>query len=105
MPYIYNLVKYWNELIKTLIDLKINLQKINNSKLETFIIVIISFFMNNIIIRLSFFKKILLLANISMHIVLEIFFFIINNAKIYFIDQEISRNYLILYRLSLLLDV
>ena len=61
---------------------KIGAQKIDGSKLDTFVIVIALFSIKNIEKKSRVFKELFLLADISMDIVLSIFFIILNNVKI-----------------------
>ena len=60
----------------------IRVQKIDNSSLETYKIVIAAFQVLDKLGRACFFYEIFLLANISMNVVLRILFLTLNNANI-----------------------
>lgn len=69
------------------IDIKA--QKINNFTFKIFIkIVIAGFQILKKLNRVYFFKKIFLLANISIDIIFEMFFLIFSNTNILFIDWK-----------------
>lgn len=57
-------------------------QKINNSKLKTLVMEIVFFQVNDKDKKPQRFKKTLLLTKISIDVVLEIFFLILNNVKV-----------------------
>lgn len=69
---------------------KFSIKKIDNSRLEIFEMVIIFFLIDNKAKISLFFNKIFLFIDISIDIALEIIFFILRNAKIYFTDRKLN---------------
>lgn len=68
-----------------------------NSRLETFSMVIASFLVDAKNKKLRFFEETFLLANISIEVTLEMFFFTLSNIEINFINQELRwRSYTII---------
>lgn len=59
-------------------------QKIDDTTLKTFEIVIAAFLVYDKAENICFFKEIFLLSNISMDMALRIFFLTLSNADIYF---------------------
>lgn len=65
-------------------------QRIDNSRLEIFDIVIASFLINDKNENSRFLKEMFLLADISMGIALGILFLILSNVKVNFGNQELK---------------
>ena len=65
-------------------------QKIDDSILETFGMVLASFQMKNKLKRTRFFQETFLLANISLKVVLSIAFLTFSNANIQFAEKELT---------------
>lgn len=68
----------------------VNDQKINNSRLKTYQIVIVSFQMNEKEWKFLIFQKTFLLLDINIDIAFRIVFFILNNIKVNFSEQELK---------------
>ena len=64
-------------------------QKIDDTTLDTFEIVVAAFLVTDKTNQVRFFEKIFLVTNISPEIVLGIFFFILNGANINFLSREL----------------
>lgn len=64
----------------------IKAQKIDNIILNTYKIVVIAFSVTDKVNSIKFFKQIFLIDNVSLEIVFEMLFFILNNANIDFLD-------------------
>lgn len=76
---------------------RIDAQKIDGSLLKIYEIVTVIFFIENHFRRIWFFKKIFLLADISMVLVLEIFFLSFSNTDIKFnVEEFIWRKFTIM---------
>lgn len=76
---------------------KISTQKINISNIKIFRIVIASFLIEYKRRKSQFFEKIFLLANISINIVLKIFFLTLSNMEINFMNWKLNwRLYIII---------
>lgn len=68
----------------------IKAQKIDGITLETYRMVVFTFFMSNKDGRERFFKKSFLLTNIKPNIVLEMFFFTMSNANVDFQARDLQ---------------
>ena len=62
------------------------IQKIDSTMLDTYGIVLVAFLMTDKANRVRFFKKTFLVANVSLKIVLRIFFLILSSTNIEFLD-------------------
>lgn len=69
----------------------INTQKISDSRLEAYEMVIALFQVNDINAKFRFFEKTFLLADININVTFGIFLLILNNVKINCNDQELSQ--------------
>lgn len=69
---------------------KVNAQKIDDSPLEIFGIVIASFIINDKDKNFRFFEETFLLADISMNITFEMFFLILKNIQINFNNRKLK---------------
>lgn len=67
----------------------ISAQKIDDFALATFDIVIAAFLVNDKDRKVKFFKKIFLLANISLEVVLGMLFLILSNVDVRFLEQQL----------------
>lgn len=117
VPCFYYFVKFNKKLVHTLINLEnelnvinptfakilvlqvwqteVGTQKIDRSSLKIFRIVIAYSSIDNKVRKSQFFDETFSLTNISINIALEMYFFILNNAKIYFINWKYnSRSYI-----------
>lgn len=70
-------------------NIDIGVQKINSSALAIFDMMIAAFLINNKDKKIQFFKEIFLLANVSLDIIFEMFFFTLSNANVKFLKQKI----------------
>ena len=68
---------------------KVGAQKVHDSTLKTFGIVLASFQVEDKLEKVWFFQKTFLLANINMEIVLDMLFLILSNANIQFVQKEL----------------
>lgn len=66
----------------------ISIEKIDNIRLKTFEMLILSFSLNDIDENSQFFKKTILFVNISIDITFKIVFFTLSNIKIDFNDEK-----------------
>ena len=70
-------------------ETKVNTQKIDDSKLDTFDIVVVSFLVKNKKRKFCFFEEIFLLADINIDIALDILFFTLKNIEINIVDHHL----------------
>ena len=70
-------------------EIKIDTQKIDSLKLDTFDMVIVLFCMENKKRRFRFFEGMFLVADISIDSTLNILFLTLNNIEIDFVDHQI----------------
>lgn len=70
--------------------IEIGAQKNDGSSPKTFEIVRASFSIDNKSIRSSFFEETFLIANININIVLIMFFLILSNLQINFLEQKLN---------------
>lgn len=74
----------------------VRVQKIDRSPVEMFEMVLASFQVNNKFGKSQFFYKTFLLANISMEVVLGMYFLIFSNANVLFLERELTwRSYIL----------
>lgn len=66
-------------------QIAINAQKINDFKLNIFGMVLVFFLVKNEK-KFYFFKKIFLVTNLSINVALKMFFFILNNIEVNFVN-------------------
>ena len=74
-------------------------QKIDNSTLKTFEMVVASFQVEDKLGRTRFFQKTFLLADLSVKVVLRMLLLILNNADIQFAKKNSLRGFILLPRL------
>ena len=67
----------------------IDMQKIDGSHLDIFRIVIADYLVKKKLEKVRFFQEVFILANISLEVVLGIFFLTLNKANIRFTKQEL----------------
>lgn len=79
---------YATKLDLTIWKICVKVQKIDGLSLETYGIVSASFSLQNSLKRVWFFEKTLLLANIIIELILEIFFLSLSNVDVKFIELE-----------------
>lgn len=68
----------------------IRAQKIDNIILKTHKIIVVIFLIVNHIKQIEFFKKIFLIANISLKVVFKMLYFTLNNTNINFLNQNLN---------------
>lgn len=73
---------YTSKLSLSVRYIDVKAEKIDNSTIETFKIVLVSFQVEDKLKKTRFFEKIFLLANINMELILEVLFLILSNANI-----------------------
>ena len=69
--------------------INIGAQKIDDITLDMYGIVFIAFLITDKVNQARFFEKTLLVVNVSLKIVFGIFFFILSNAKIDFLNRKL----------------
>ena len=67
-------------------SIDIRAQKIDGTTLNTYKMVLAAFLVTHKANQVKFFKETFLIANISLEVVIEIFFLILNSANIDFLD-------------------
>lgn len=70
--------------------INVGAQKLDNSTLETFSMVLINFQIKDKLKRARFFQETFLLANIRAEVVLSMLFLIFNNINIKFSEKKLS---------------
>ena len=67
----------------------VEVQKIDNTTLDIYKMIVVAFLMTDKANQVKFFEKIFLVANVSPKVVFGILFFILSSANIDFLDQKL----------------
>ena len=67
----------------------IEVQKINDNTLNTYGIVVAAFWVTNKANQVKFCEKTFLIVNVSLEVILEIYFLSLSSANIEFLDREL----------------
>ena len=70
--------------------ININIQKIDDIILDTYKMVIVAFSITDQANWIIFFKKTSLVANVSLKVIFEIVFFILNNINVDFLEKKLK---------------